>query len=565
MDIKRNVLLVALAVVSYLLLLAWNEDYPTQSTLDDDQASISLPTLPGSPAPTPTTGNSDLPVVQNPAPAAEATAATATATNTGTLITVTTPTQIVTIDTFGGDIVELQLPQFPVTLERQDDPFPLMYQGASGVYVAQSGLIGRDGPDAASSGRPRYRAQQTSYTLDSGELAVDLVYDTPDGVTITKRFTFHADDYLIGITFLIDNNSANGWRGNLFAQIKRDAAPDPSSTTGFKLNTYLGAVLTSTDDPYIRTDFKDMDKGTDTVAIDGGWIGFSQHYFLGTWIAPQERLNTFTTRRNAQGDYLMGFVSTEAQVAPGQQGSIETALWGGPKDQYRLEEVAPNLGLTIDYGMLWFVGSPIFWLLTQINSIVGNFGWSIILLTVVIRLLFYPLSAKQYHSQAAMKRLQPKIAQLKERYGDDKQKFMQAQMELWRKEKVNPFGGCLPVLLQMPVFLGIYWVLNESVELRQAPFILWYHDLSALDPYFVLPLLLGAAYFLQQHMTPMMVSDPTQAKVMKFMPALFTVFFLWFPAGLVLYYLVNALLGILQQWFFTSRLERRHAAATAKG
>jgi YidC/Oxa1 family membrane protein insertase len=237
-------------------------------------------------------------------------------------------------------------------------------------------------------------------------------------------------------------------------------------------------------------------------------------------------------------------------VPAGQEVTFETALWAGPKDQYRLEAISPDLGLTIDYGMLWFVGYPIFWLLTQINDLVGNYGVAIVLLTCVIRLLFYPLSKKQFRSQLAMKRLQPKLAQLKERYGDDKQRFVQAQMELWKKEGVNPFSGCLPVLLQMPVFLGIYWVLNESVELRQAPFFLWYHDLSMPDPYFVLPLLLGAAYFLQQHLTPMMTTDPMQAKVMKFMPVMFCAFFLFFPAGLVLYYLANALLSITQQWYF---------------
>lgn len=294
--------------------------------------------------------------------------------------------------------------------------------------------------------------------------------------------------------------------------------------------------------------------------MTGGWVGFSQHYFLSAWIPAADAQNNFSLRKNAAGEYLMGFVGPETRVAPGQSAVVEASFWAGPKDQYRLEEIAPDLGLTIDYGKFWFVAYPIFSLLTLINDQIGNYGWSIVMLTLVIRLIFYPLSVKQFRSQANMKRLQPKIAQLKEKYGDDKQKFMQAQMELWKKENVNPFSGCLPPLLQMPVFLGIYWVLNESVELRHAEFLLWYHDLSAMDPYFVLPLLLGAAYYLQQHMTPMMISDPTQEKVMKFMPVMFTVFFLWFPAGLVLYYLVNALVGILQQWYFIRKTEREHAA-----
>lgn len=560
MDIKRNALILALAIVSYLLLLAWNEDFPSQNvadTLPQTGADITGPAvdLPAA------AGVGDLPQ----APAAAAAASTPVAAVAQTLITVTTPSQVVTIDPLGGDIVNITLPKYPASLDRQDDPFNLMYSGSRGVYVAQSGLIGRDGPDAIAAGRPRFQAENTSYRLEDGELVVDLVHTTSSNVEITKRFIFAANDYLIRVQYLIANRGATEWSGNLFAQIKRDRAPDPSSVSGFGINTYLGAVYTSIEDPYVRVDFDDMDDGTETTSMPGGWIGFSQHYFLGGWIGPDGVLNRYETRRNpTTGEYMMGFVSAPSVVPAGQQTSIETALWAGPKDQYRLEAIAPDLGLTIDYGKLWFVAYPIFWLLSQINSQVGNFGWSIILLTLVIRLAFYPLSAKQYKSQASMKRLQPKIAQLKDRYGDDKQKFMQAQMELWKKEGVNPFGGCLPVLLQMPVFLGIYWVLNESVELRQASFIFWYEDLSALDPYFILPLLLGGAYYLQQHMMPMMTTDPTQAKVMKFMPVMFTVFFLWFPAGLVLYYLVNALLGILQQWFFTWRLERS-ASANASG
>lgn len=555
MDIKRNVLLVGLAVVSYLLLLAWNEDTSTSSTTNPPVAVTEqqIPTLPVQGATTP---SDDVPLVQAPA-GAEAPAVAAAA--PATLITVTTPTQIVSINPTGGDIVRVMLPGFPVSLDRQDDPFVLMKNDGTGVYVAQSGLIGRNGPDAVPTGRPRYESAQNAYTLSEGQLSVDLVTTTANGVEITKRFIFDAQDYLVRVQYLIANNGNAAWATNLYAQIKRDRSEDPSAADGFGINTYLGAVLTAPDDPYKKLDFDDIDDTPAPVLTQGGWIGFSQHYFLGGWIAPTNLQNTFTARRNTNGEYLIGYVSPETVVAPGENVVLETALWAGPKDQYRLEDISPGLGRTIDYGMLWFVGYPIFWLLTQINSIVGSFGWSIILLTLVIKILFYPLSAKQFRSQAAMKRLQPKITQLKERYGDDKQKFMQAQMELWKKEKVNPFGGCLPVLLQMPVFLGIYWVLNESVELRQAEWILWYHDLSAMDPYFILPLLLGAAYFLQQHMTPMMTADPMQARIMKFMPVMFTVFFLWFPAGLVLYYLMNALLTILQQGYFSWKLDKASA------
>lgn len=552
MDIKRNLLIVALAVVSYLLLLAWNRDYPPQVAATTD--AVATPDLPAAAQTT-----SDLPAVT--AGAAPAAAPTAAVTSTSSLVTVTTPSQVVSIDLAGGDIVGLSLPKFPVALELPDEPFTLLSSAPANYYIAQSGLIGTNGPDANTNGRPRYSSDATSYVLENGELNVDLKLEN-GSLAITKRFIFSADDYLIRIQYLVDNKASTEWRGNLFGQIKRNAAADPSESTGLGITTYLGAVMTTPDDPYVRADFDDMDDGIDNVTMTGGWIGFSQHYFLGSWIPAATAEHTYSLRKNSTGEYLMGFVSAETRVAPGQSATIETSFWGGPKDQFRLEEISPDLGLTIDYGKLWFVAYPLFWLLTKINDMVGNYGVAIILLTLLIRTVFYPLSVKQFRSQANMRRLQPKLQQLKEKYGDDKQKFMQAQMELWKKEDVNPFSGCLPPLLQMPFFLGIFWVLRESVEVRQAPFMLWYQDLSAPDAFFVLPLLLGAAYYLQQHMTPMMTTDPMQAKVMKFMPVMFTVFFLWFPAGLVLYSLVNAVTGIVQQAWFNFRVDRKQAATS---
>lgn len=555
MDIKRTALIIALAVVSYLMLLQWNKDYPAQTAAEATPvAQLSEPTGAETNV---NVAAADLPQVQDGATATPV----ADAIPASSLITVSTPTQIVTIDLIGGDIVRLTLPSFTTALDRPDDPFVLLDNNSLLKYAAQSGLIGTNGPDAAAGGRPLYTAAQPEFELVDGELNVDLNLTTTTGVEITKRFIFSASDYLIRIQYLINNKSATSWNGNLFGQIKRSDAPDPSSVSGFGIHTYLGAVMNTPDDPYSKLKFDDIEDDAKSFSKVGGWIGFSQHYFLTSWVPAADTENTFTTRKNSAGEYLLGFVGPELQVQPGQTGQVESAFWAGPKDQYRLEEISQDLGLTIDYGKLWFVAYPIFWLLSKINEQVGNFGFSIVLLTLVIRLMFYPLSIKQFRSQAGMKRLQPKLAQLKDKYGDDKQKFMQAQMELWKKEGVNPFSGCLPPLLQMPVFLGIYWVLNESVELRQASFILWYQDLSQMDPYFILPLLLGAAYFLQQHMTPMMTTDPTQEKIMKFMPVMFTVFFLWFPAGLVLYYLANALIGILQQWFFMHRAEKAHAAA----
>lgn len=565
MDIKRNLILVGLAVVSYLMLLAWNEDYPpnapSASIEESPSAGIAdsgagqVPDLPLS-ATASEINENDLPDI--PVSGEVAAIETVETPNPTQIITINTPKQIVTVDLKGGDIVGLSLPDFPISMETPDNPFPLLRQDSGMVYVAQSGLIGRDGPDASPQGRPLYRSAQSDYTITSDEQYVDLTFTAQGGIDITKRFVFSVDDYLIGVQYLVNNRSNSSWQGNMFGQIKRDDADDPSQTGGFRVNTYLGAAIYTPDDPYVKYDFEDIDDGVEPLQTSGGWIAFSQHYFLGSWIPNADTNNTYTMRRNNQGQYLLTFVNPPITVAPGQSGSIEAGFWAGPKDQYRLDEISPSLGLTIDYGLFYFIASPIFWLLTQINDLVGNYGLSILLLTLMIKIILYPLSAKSLKSMAKMRRLAPKINDLKDRYGDDKQKFMQAQMELWKKEKVNPFGGCLPMLLQMPVFLGIYWVLNESVELRQASFILWYDDLSQMDPYFILPILMGGAMFVQQMLTPMQTADPAQAKMMKFMPLIFMVFFLWFPAGLVLYYTANSVLSILQQWIITKQVERSY-------
>lgn len=557
MDHTRNAILAGIALVSYLMLLAWNEDYPQQTQQSLEQASAPIQSsfdLPEATNVSQSAQSADLPQVQSPA---EPTANRIETMN-GSLISISTPVQEVEIDLLGGDIVSIALPKYPTSLDTPNDPFVLLRNDNAGVYVSQSGLIGQNGPDASDTGRPAYQSQQTEYSLASGSMSVDLFFTDPSGVQITKRFTFSADDYLINIEYLIDNQSQNTWSANLFGQIKRDDSPDPSTTGGFGLRDFLGAAVSLEDDPYKKIDFGDIDSGEPSYNVNGGWIAFSQHYFLSSWIPSQEETNTYSTRKNNAGEYLIGFVSPATSVAPGQTQSIEAAFWAGPKDQYRLEEIHEDLDLTIDYGWLWFIAQPIFWLLVQINDALGNFGWSIIGLTIVIKVIFMRLSASSYRSMAKMRRLAPKIAQLKDRYGDDKQKLMQAQMELWKKEKVNPLGGCLPMLLQMPVLIGIYWVLMKSVELRQAPFLLWYNDLSVMDPYFILPLVMGASMFVSQLLSPMATADPVQAKVMKLMPVIFTVFFLWFPAGLVLYWLVSNVFNIAQQSYIIRSVNKSY-------
>ncbi|MEX2468126.1 MAG: membrane protein insertase YidC, partial [Pseudohongiellaceae bacterium] len=495
------------------------------------------------------------------APASVTASATPTGSGTAGSIEVSTDTLQLTIDLDGGDITYLALPQFLTELDENSDPFIILNNTAQRTYVAQSGLIGRDGVDAPE--RAVFTATSGSYSLDAGadRLTVDLMTRTDADVEITKRFHFERDSYLIDVEYLVNNQSTQPWQGNIFGQIKRGAFDDPSDAGGFG-RTYLGFVTTAADDPYVEIEFDDIDGGVPAHEMTGGWIGFSQHYFISAWVPGADTANRYSTRRNDQNQYFGVFTSSAFTVEPGSTGSETVQYYAGPKDQYVLADIAPSLDLTIDYSFLWFLAAPIYWLLRQIDDFVGNYGVSIILLTVVVKALFYKLSETQYKSMAGMRRLMPKMQQIKERYGEDRVRMQKETMELYKKEKINPFGGCLPMLVQMPVFIALYWVLLESVELRHAPFVLWLQDLSVRDPYFILPLLMGATMYLQTKLSPT-PADPMQAKVMTFMPIMMTVLFLWFPAGLVLYWLTNGALGILQQWYITRKIEAEYAAKGA--
>jgi YidC/Oxa1 family membrane protein insertase len=565
MDLTRFFLYTALAIVTYLMLLAWQEDYPP--LIDDGMPSSQSGSLP-QPVSSPVT---DIPssLPDSSSGQAQAVAGSSAASSVPVLQTATTQSRLIDINTNtlrlqidlnGGDIVYLSLPQYLKQIDVPDDPFVVLESIPGHTYVAQSGLIGQNGVD--SNARAQYQTSTTSFTMQDNQdsLTVDLV-TTTGGVTVTKQYTFHRDSYLIDVSFLVDNQSSQTWQANAFGQIKRDGFDDPSDAGGLG-RTYLGFVTTSEEDPYIEIEFDDVDEGTQTIEMAGGWMAFSQHYFITAWIPDTESNNRFTTRKNVSNQYLGEFTSSAFSVPPNSTGRHNMQFYAGPKDQYALAEIAPNLDLTIDYSFLWFLAAPIYWLLTRIDSVIGNYGVSIILLTLLVKSLFYKLSQTQYKSMAGMRRLMPKMQALKESYGDDRMKLQQATMELYKKEKINPFGGCLPMLVQMPVFISLYWVLLESVELRHAPFILWLNDLSVRDPFFVLPLLMGATMYMQTMISPA-PADPMQAKVMKFMPVMMTVMFLWFPAGLVLYWLTNGLLGILQQWYITRKIDAQYAAKTA--
>jgi len=537
--------------------LKWNDDYgqaalPTQYTA----ASTVAPGLPDGVPAANNGANADVPSANGEASPAEL----APVALSKDLIRVKTDVLELAIDPVGGDIVQLNLPKYPRRQDHPNIPFQLFDNGGERVYLAQSGLTGANGPDARSTGRPLYAAEQKSYQMADGQqqLVVDLKF-SDNGVNYIKRFSFKRGEYDLNVSYLIDNQSGQAWNGNMFAQLKRDASGDPSSSTATGTATYLGAALWTAGEPYKKVSMKDIDKGSLKENVSGGWVAWLQHYFVTAWIPAKSDNNVVQTRKDSQGNYIIGYTGPTISVPAG--GKVETSamLYAGPKIQSKLKELSPGLELTVDYGFLWFIAQPIFWLLQHIHSLLGNWGWSIIVLTMLIKGLFFPLSAASYRSMARMRAVAPKLAALKERFGDDRQKMSQAMMELYKKEKINPLGGCLPILVQMPVFLALYWVLLESVEMRQAPWMLWITDLSIKDPFFILPIIMGATMFIQQRLNPT-PPDPMQAKVMKMMPIIFTFFFLWFPAGLVLYWVVNNCLSISQQWYITRRIE----AATKK-
>ena len=552
MDIQRSILIVALAIVSYMMVLKWNQDYG-QPVPPASMASSSTAALPTDQVPAGQT-RADVPSAGAPA------AAAATPAAGKQLIEVETDVLKLAIDPQGGDIVQLGLPQYPRSLENRDVPFALFDNGSERTYIAQSGLTGANGPDARANGRPLYASDKNAYRLGEGQdqLTVDLKFSEA-GVDYVKRFTFKRGAYDFAVSHRIDNHSGQPWSGNLFAQLKRDASDDPSKASSTNMSTYLGAAMWTADKAYQKVSMKDMDSKPLHQNVQGGWIAWLQHYFVTAWIPAKDDNQVVQTRKDSQGNYIIGFTGPTLNVAAGASAETSATLYAGPKTQGKLKELSPGLELTVDYGFLWFIAQPIFWLLQHIHSLLGNWGWSIIALTVLIKLAFFPLSAASYKSMARMRAVAPKLQALKEQHGDDRQKMSQAMMELYKKEKINPLGGCLPILVQMPVFLALYWVLLESVEMRQAPWLGWIADLSIKDPFFILPIVMGASMFLQQTFSPT-PPDPMQAKVMKLMPIIFTFFFLWFPAGLVLYWVVNNCLSIAQQWYITRQIE----AATQK-
>lgn len=553
MDIQRIAILLGLGVTSYLLMLAWNEDYGKRKVEENVIVTHDIPGI-----------QEELPEIvvvsdsEDTVPVLEDEVAEKTAYVPDIVshtVVVRTDVLDVTINLKGGDIIRVALPEYPASLDTPDIPFILVDPRNS--YAAQSGLIGPDGVDK-SGNRPLYQTDFDRYELGESEsLTVNLTLRDNPNVQILKQFIFRKGDYLVDVKYTISNRSSDALRMALFSQIKRDGQdPYNAESNSMGLRPFVGGATRTSDELYSKLSFDDIADDGYKGKLEGGYMALVQHYFVSAWVAVGEGTFTYQARKLSNQDiYLMGFTTPMITVLPGQNKEIGAQYYAGPKDQYRLEEIAAGLDLTVDYGFLWWLAQPLFYLLTKIHGVFNNWGVSIILLTVVVKTLLFPLSAASFKSMAKMRKLQPEMARLKERFGDDKQQFSQAMMELYKKEGANPLGGCFPILLQMPVFLALYWTLMESVELRQAPFVLWIHDLSVMDPYFVLPILMGGSMFLTQMMQPE-PPDPTQAKVMKMMPIMFTFFFLWFPSGLVLYWLISNILSVLQQWIVTRQVER---------
>jgi len=568
MEIYRYSLIGAMMLCALLLMNRWqdfsavkvDQSGPTSSAAVVDQAIPSGAQAPGAnPSAAFLEGNEGFEDLEADIPGQELVTSAAIeeqASTSSDLLSVKTDSLDVRIDPLGGDIVYVALPKHKTELD-SDEPFILLNRNSSLTYIAQSGLIGPDATDKAGGVRPLFASQSSSYTMNDGDdsLVVTLSFDGQENIDVLKVFTFKRNSYLVDVEYKINNRSEKNWQAAFFAQIKRDNSADPGSNNGgMGMANYLGFATTTEDEPYVKVEFDDIKDSPYKSSETGGWLSMVQHYFISAWIPPADQRTNYSSTVTRSDANIMRMTGAPISVAANSSGTIGAAFYAGPKDQYVLEEIAPGLDLTVDYGWLWWIAQPLFWVLNWLYGFIGNWGWSIVGLTFLIKLAFFQLSAASYKSMAKMRVVAPKLAELKDRYGEDKQKYSQAMMELYKKEKINPLGSCLPMLIQMPVFIALYWTLMESVELRHTPFMGWIKDLSAMDPYFVLPILMGLSMWFMQKLNPP-PPDPMQAKIFQWMPVVMTFLFLFFPAGLVLYWLTNNLLSMTQQWIITRQIE----------
>lgn len=544
-DTTRFVLLLALAMVAMLLWQAWEKDYGVKAPQAASQETPATAATTGKPAPATTTSASGV-----GGAGSTKVATTSAPVSAGRRIRVRTDVFDIQIGTTGAGIRRVALPEYPVAYDKPKEPFVLLDDQGPEQYFMQGGLLS---DEPAPNQEATFQTGRDEYVMAPGQdsLAVPFTWEQ-GGVRVTKTFHFTRGSYVVKVDYQVENDSAGPWKARAYMQVQRAEQGKSKSRV---LHTYTGGVISAPDKRYEKIPFKDMKEHDLARDVSDGWVAMTQHYFL-TALLPTDRKADYHYYTSAlSGDrFAIGAMTPSFSVAPGGKGSAEEKLYVGPTLQDVLANTAPGLELTVDYGALWFIAKPLFWCLKHLRELLGNWGWAIILVTVMLKALFYKLSAAGYRSMANMRRVQPRIIALRERYKDDRQRLNQAMMQIYKEEKINPFGGCLPIVVQIPVFLSLYWVLLESVELRQAGFIFWLHDLSTPDPFWVLPLIMGVTMLAQQKLNPAPV-DPVQQKVMMVMPFAFTIFFGFFPSGLVLYWVVNNILSIAQQWAITRSLE----------
>ena len=554
MDTKRIVILAAIAFVAMQLWTAWQADYGQKSSETKAVSAVESEAVSSIPQD----------VLSSAATQRKATQASDNHTlaslpssdslmnSSENVVRIKTDVLDLKIDRNGANIIYAALPNYPTALDKPNDPVVLLNTSPKYRYLAESTLIGENGPLVS---KAVYSTKDSYYELNdkNKQLTVDFVWQNPQGVEFVKQYGFTQGSYDIHVQYKINNQSNAPWQGNLITQLSR-TDNDPNATKGFfNIHAYFGASISTQNNAYQKLTFADIKKKKLMETSEGGWAAMQQHYFLSAWIPQQDQENLYYTHTQGSDLYTVGIRGPDLHVDPSQSVTTQAKLFVGPELTDVLKDLAPHLDMTVDYGWLWFISDILYWLLAKMYLLFSNWGWAIIATTIFIKLAFYPLSAASYRSMSKMRALQPKISLLRERYADDRQKLTQETMALYRREKINPFGGCLPILIQIPIFISLYWVLVESVELRQAPFIFWIQDLAVKDPYFILPILMGVSMVIQQRMNPA-PPDPTQAKIMMFLPVVFTLLFMNFPAGLVLYWVVNNSISILQQWYIMNKV-----------
>lgn len=544
MDNLRLVLILSLGFVGMMLWQAWQKDYGVPPGVEKAEPAV---------APGESNNSADVPVLDKNGSKAVKTERQLNpkASPSRKRVKVKTDTLFLEIDPQGATVRRAELLQYPVHHNKPNEPFILLNDTNELYYIVQGGVLSKE---SAPTHEAMFRPGRMEYALADGQDTLEVPFEwSENGIDVTKIFEFTRNSYLVKVKYIVSNRSSEPWEGRIYNQIKRD---DPGRQGRKLIYTYTGAVLSTPEKRYQKISFKDIREEKLEKDVKNGWAAMIQHYFI-TALIPGDTDSSYHYYTNSVDDkyFTIGAISPAMAVAPGKEEGVKEEIYLGPKVQKQLEKIADGLDLTVDYGKLWFIAKPLFWCLGKIHQLTGNWGWAIILVTIMLKVLFFRLSAAGFRSMANMRRVQPRIMALRERYKNDKTRMNQAMMELYKEEKINPLGGCFPIVIQIPVFIALYWVLLESVEMRQANFALWINDLSSPDPYWVLPVLMGITMFVQQRLNPAPM-DPIQQKVMMILPFAFTVFFGFFPSGLVLYWVVNNLLSIGQQWLITRSLER---------